>query len=78
METLVDELQAGVGLGGRSRTTASPTERARLNVTRAIRTAVQKIGAHNRPLADHLRRSVKTGLFCAYDPDPQARIEWEL
>jgi hypothetical protein len=45
METLVDELQAGVGLGGRSRTTASPTERARLNVTRAIRTAVQKIAA---------------------------------
>ena len=39
IDSLVRELGAAVGLGGRDRKAASHAERARVNVTRAIRSA---------------------------------------
>jgi tetratricopeptide (TPR) repeat protein len=78
MEMLADELSRASGLGGRSRKAGSDAERARLNVTRAVRKVVRKIEAGCPLLGRHLDRSVQTGLFCAYQPDPTYPIEWEL
>jgi hypothetical protein len=73
---LIRELSAGVGAGGRSRKAASFAERARLNVTRAIKAAIERIAVHSTPLADHLRRSIDTGKSCLYSSDPNSQISW--
>ena len=78
MEMLADELNRASGLGGRSRKAGSDAERARLNVTRAVRKVVRKIEAGCPVLGRHLDRAVQTGLFCAYQPDPTFPVEWEL
>jgi tetratricopeptide (TPR) repeat protein len=78
MEVLAGELALASGLGGRARKAGSDAERARLNVTRAVRTVVRKIQAECPVLGRHLDRSVQTGLFCAYEPDPMFAVEWEL
>jgi hypothetical protein len=78
IEALVQELTRGVGLGGRDRRAASDSERARLNVTRAIKSAVRRISEENRDLATFLTRSIKTGTFCVYQPDPRETQFWDL
>jgi non-specific serine/threonine protein kinase len=78
MDFIARELAHAVGLGGRDRVAGSATERARLSVTRAIRLAMKRIASHHRPLAEHLERSVHTGTYCAYRPDPGLSIQWEL
>jgi catechol 2,3-dioxygenase-like lactoylglutathione lyase family enzyme len=73
MEFLVGELARAVGLGGRDRRAASHAERARLNVTRAIRAAVANLARDNPTLGRHLAATIRTGRYCAYLPDPRAR-----
>jgi tetratricopeptide (TPR) repeat protein len=75
---LVRELARAVGLGGRSRTAASPSERARASVTRAIRQAMARISRHHPSLGAHLEFSIRTGTFCSYCPDPRQTIEWHV
>lgn len=65
---LIDELGAAVGLTGRSRRTLDPAERARKAVTWRLRDAIGRIEAVHAELGRHLRRSVRTGAFCVYDP----------
>jgi len=65
---LVRELAAATGLGGRPRRLGAESERARLNVTRAIRSAIAKIGDRAPAAAAHLDRSVRTGTRCSYSP----------
>jgi len=62
---------------GHSHKAGFDAERARLNVTRAVRKVVRKIEAGCPVLGRHLDRAVQTGLFCAYQPDPTFPIEWE-
>lgn len=69
---LLRELSRAVGLSGRDRRAASASERARAAVTRAVRQAITKIGEHHPPLGDHLTRTIRTGTYCAYMPDPRA------
>jgi tetratricopeptide (TPR) repeat protein len=76
MDFLTDELAAAVGLGGRDRQTGSEAERARVNITRAIRSALGRIREHSAGVADHLDSTVHTGTFCSYSPDPRAPISW--
>jgi hypothetical protein len=78
IEILERELVRAVGLGGRDRRAGSAAERARLNVTRLIRTGLQKISEHNRTLGELLDRSIKTGSFCSYFPDPRTLISWRF
>ncbi len=73
---LIRELSRAVGLGGRDRRTGSPSERARVSVTRALRSTLARIRAHDAWLADHLDRSIRTGTYCAYLPDPRAPAVW--
>jgi hypothetical protein len=68
LDALAAELARAFGLGGRGRRTGAAAERARINVQRRIRDAIRRIAAHDDPLARHLERSVRTGVFCAYDP----------
>jgi tetratricopeptide (TPR) repeat protein len=75
---LVDELARAVGLGGRDRRAASHAERARLNVTRAIRAAMANLARANPSLGRHLSATIRTGRYCSYTPDPRAPITWEL
>lgn len=78
MAMLEQEVLAAFGLGGRARTMDDPVERARVNVRRSISRAFDRIGDQLPDLADHLRRSVQTGRFCQYSPDPTAPLEWDL
>jgi tetratricopeptide (TPR) repeat protein len=75
---LVRELASAIGLGGRDRRMGSPSERARVSVTRAIRSALARIGEHSSALGDHLERTIRTGTFCSYTPDPRAPIDWRI
>ena len=60
------------GLGGRGRRAASASERARAGVTRALRQAIARIGQNHPRLGEHLGRTIRTGTYCAYVPDPRA------
>ncbi|HEY4096222.1 MAG TPA: AAA family ATPase [Baekduia sp.] len=72
------ELARAVGLGGRDRKASSASERARVNVTRAIRGAVKAIAEHDARLGHHLESSVRTGVFCAYQPGPSGSGRWRI
>jgi hypothetical protein len=67
---LMRELARAVGMSGRDRRAASASERARSGVTRAVRHGIARIGDHHPQLGEHLTRSVRTGTYCAYVPDP--------
>ncbi|UCF45912.1 MAG: DUF2791 family P-loop domain-containing protein [Myxococcales bacterium] len=68
LEFIQQELSQAVGLGGRERKVGSAAERARVNVQRRIRDAIRRIESHHPGLAKHLDRSVRTGLYCSYEP----------
>jgi pimeloyl-ACP methyl ester carboxylesterase len=78
IETLGRELSRAVGLGGRDRRAASASERARINVTRAIKIALERIAEHNPALATLLTSSIRTGTFCSYTPDARLPAFWWL
>jgi len=67
LEALVGQLAQAFGLGGRDRLQASAAERARLNVTRALRSAIARLG-EVLPAAAALDRGVHTGRYCVYRP----------
>src|SRR5262249_38551809 len=72
------ELVRGVGIGGRDRRTGSNAERARLSVTRAIKTAFEKISEQDTELGNFLDQSIRTGSFCCYVPDAKSTVIWEF
>lgn len=78
MDFLLAELSAAVGLGGRDRKAASDAEKARQSVTRAIRGAIDRVGEAHPTLGEHLRATVRTGVYTSYSPDPRAPIEWSV
>lgn len=75
---LVAELSRAVGLGGRARLTDGSAQRARMSVTRTLRYALAKLAEHQPDLGAHLDRAVRTGIYCAYVPDPLTPMSWEL
>jgi hypothetical protein len=78
IEFLTRELLRAVGLGGRARKTASPAERARVNVTRAIKSAITRIATLHPACGQYLTRTITTGTFCVYTPDPQTPVTWQV
>ena len=76
IEALVQALRSVVGLGGRTRQMASPAERARQSVTKAIKAAAERIAAESPALARHLASTLRTGTYCVYDPDPRLPVTW--
>ena len=56
----------------------SEVERARSAVSKRIRSALDKIREHDPILGRYLSACIKTGHECAYVPDPERPIEWQL
>jgi DNA-binding winged helix-turn-helix (wHTH) protein/predicted ATPase/type II secretory pathway predicted ATPase ExeA len=77
IDFLTHELTRAFGLGGRARRVGAPTERARVNITRAIKIALRKIAEHHPALGQHLAVTIKTGVYCSYTPDPRLPITWQ-
>jgi 7-cyano-7-deazaguanine synthase in queuosine biosynthesis len=69
-EQISRHLDRVTDLRGRARPAADDNERARQAVSAAVRRAIGKITAKHPPLGRHLRKYLKTGLFCGYDPEP--------
>jgi hypothetical protein len=65
----------GVPAGNRREAEA---ERARVRVTRSIRSALRRIGAHSAALIAYLNATIKTGRYCSYAPDPRLPVEWDF
>jgi tetratricopeptide (TPR) repeat protein len=78
IEFLSQQLAAAFGLGGSDRPTGSAAERARSTATKGIKSAIAKIGAANPSAGRYLARTVRTGYFCAYQPDPDDRTSWQF
>jgi tetratricopeptide (TPR) repeat protein len=76
LDQLVAHLAQAFGLGGRSRRSASAAERARLNVTRALRTATGKVADALPHAGAALDRRIRTGLYCAYEPEDHDDVRW--
>jgi len=72
------EMVRAVTRRGHDRRAGSASERARLNVTRAIKAALQKISEYDAPFGELLDSSIRTGLFCSYVPDPRITITWQF
>lgn len=71
-------LARAFGLGGRERKASNPAEKARLNVTRAIRKATARLVEALPEAGAVLDRRVKTGVFCSYEPHPDDEILWSV
>ncbi|MCX5126357.1 transcriptional regulator [Streptomyces sp. NBC_00347] len=75
-EFLISELARAVGLGGRDRHAGAASERARAAVTQAVRKAIGRLREACPALGDHLDRTISTGTYCAYAPDPRLPSGW--
>ncbi len=79
LEFVNRELELAVGLGGRDRTeTGSHAERARVNVTRAIRSTLKRIAGYDARLGRELQSAIRTGTWCVYAPDPRHGARWAV
>ena len=76
LDAVIDELAAGIGLGGRSRSAGSAAERARSTVTQRVRSTIRRIQEMHPRLGRHLEASIRTGVFCSYAPEHPTR--WQL
>jgi predicted ATPase len=76
IESLAQELTRAFGLNRRARQVGEPAERARVNITRAIKAALRKISEHHPALGQHLATTIKTGAYCSYTPDVRMPITW--
>jgi hypothetical protein len=72
------ELSRAVGAGGRDREHRGQEERARVNVTNAIRVLTTRIAKEHPEFGRYLRLTIRTGRFCSYRPDPVARLRWRF
>ncbi len=70
IEFLEQQLQASIGLGGRSRTFTGKAERARQAVGNNIRRSLRNLADYHPQLHRHLKGSIKIGNFCSYQQDP--------
>jgi tetratricopeptide (TPR) repeat protein len=75
---LLRHLAGAVGLGSRDRRALAVGERARVNVTRAVKAALLRIHRCSPALGRHLDTTIKTGAFCSYTPDPRAAVIWKI
>ena len=73
LDAVIEQLSAAVGLGGRGRKLGDPAEKARTAVTWRIRSAIKRIAEAHPALGRHLEASIRTGAFCAYQPETPVR-----
>ena len=63
-QALVAELRGATGLAGRIREVSPEAERARVNVTRTLRAALERISQAAPRTGAHLQASIRTGRAC--------------
>jgi len=68
LDFITRELSRAYGLGGRQRRAGSAAERARVNVRRRLKDAIQRIGQQLPDAARYLENTIKTGSYCKYTP----------
>jgi tetratricopeptide (TPR) repeat protein len=78
LDALVAELSRAFGLDGQERKASSVVERARLNVTRALRAAIATVTDALPDAGPVLDRRVRTGTFCAYEPQRDDELLWTV
>ena len=78
LEFLTRELAAAIGLGGRDRKPSSDVERARVNVTKRIKTTLDKIAEGAPHLGRHLEATVKTGTYLTYSDRLEQTFRWTV
>lgn len=78
IDFLTAEISRAVGLGRRTRKAASSVERARVNVTLAIKTALKRITTHHPAMGQYLTQTIKTGYSCTYTPDRHRPVVWQF
>jgi hypothetical protein len=75
-EALLSALRSAYGLGGRARRTGGEAERARSRVTRRLKETLARVEQQHPEAGRHLRASVRTGVFCRYEPERDVR--WQV
>src|SRR5205085_1496271 len=65
-------------LSGSGAATGPAAERARVNVTRAIRSAIGRIAEQEPELGHLLQGAIRTGSYCVYEPDPGVPLRWAV
>ena len=78
MEFLTEQLASAMGIGGAARRVGGPSERARSAVTQNIRSTLKRLVRALPALDEALARRIRTGAFCAYEPDPSRPVAWQL
>ena len=68
IDAITEQLATAVGLGGRDRVAASDVERARINVQRRLKDAIDRIAAADPALGRYLAAAVRTGTTCMFIP----------
>lgn len=77
IDQLDEELKSALGSHRFIRKAPAYAERARVNVTRAIRIAIGRIGGLCEELGRHLDSHIRTGGYCSYRVGDES-IEWQL
>jgi hypothetical protein len=75
-QALIGELRRATGLAGRPRRATADAERARVNVTRTLRAAIDRITTAAPIAGAHLNASIRTGTLCRYQPAPGGPARW--
>lgn len=75
-QALISELHRATGLAGRPRRASPDAERARVNVTRTLRTTIDRITLAAPIAGAHLASSIRTGTMCRYQPAPGGPDRW--
>jgi hypothetical protein len=73
---LLAQVRAATGLGGRPRRVGGSAERARVAVRKAIAAALARIEQREPGVARLLRGSIRTGMVCRYEPNPDQPVTW--
>ena len=77
-DAILSAVRGASGLGGRTRQLSAEQERARVNVTRTLRAALDRISAAAPIAGAHLAASIRTGRACRYQPAPGGPARWNL
>ncbi|GAB6897662.1 P-loop NTPase family protein [Kineosporia succinea] len=77
-DALIAELRSASGLSGRPRRPGAEAERARVNATRALGTALGRLDPLAPRAAAHLRASLRTGGHFRYQPTGAGPRRWRV
>jgi tetratricopeptide (TPR) repeat protein len=78
IDQVTRELKSAFSLSGRSRNAGSAADQTRVNVTKNIGRALDQIEAKHESLGRLLKSTIRTGIFCSYQPDPHFPVAWNF